>query len=95
MVGPMRLRANRGSEILPGSEIVVDIMIDGVPTIEAIRAWVGVESGSGSVKTRLATEGNRWHGHLEVPSPLPAGTELWVQIEDEGKRSVGKVALGD
>ena len=95
MVGGMRVKADRAGDLVEGTEIIVDIMIDGAPNPEAVRAWVGIESGSGSIKTKLALEGERWHGHLVVPTPLPANAELWVQIEDEDMRSVGHVALGD
>lgn len=83
----------RRGDLMPGSELVVDIVIDGEPTVEAVRAWVGVEDGSGSVKARLDIEGSTWHGHLEVPRELPDGASLWIEIQDEGVRSRGSVAL--
>ena len=38
-----------------------------------------------SVKAKAAIEDpaqpNRWHTHAEIPSPLPEGSALWVEIE--------------
>ena len=78
---------------MPGSELVIDITIDGEQTVEAVRAWVGVEDAKGSVKAKLEVEGGTWHGHLEVPMDLPEDSALWVEIQDEAGRSSGKVAL--
>ena len=48
-------------------------------TMPAIRIdrnkTLGEEPGTGH---------NRWHTHVEIPDPIPAGTKLWVEIEAEG-----------
>lgn len=47
------------------------------------RAWIGIESGAGSMKARLTKEGDHaLHAHVEVPDPLPQGAMLWLEIED-------------
>jgi hypothetical protein len=48
----------------------------------AIRGWVGIESGEGSVKVRFDKEtATRLHGHPEIPKPLPEGSRFWVEVE--------------
>lgn len=53
-----------------------------------VRAWLGVESGEGSEKSKVGKDAdvpNGLHGHLDAPKPLPAGSKLWIEIEDNGK----------
>ena len=55
-----------------------------------VRAWVGVESGQGSMKARLAKEGDRTvHGHVQVPKPIPEGSKVWIEIEEGGAPARG------
>ena len=69
-------------EIEAGHEAVVDIEIEGEEHI-TVRAWVGVESGKGSLKAKLEGKDGDYHGHLEVPAKLPDRSAIWVEIEDE------------
>lgn len=80
-------------EIEAGHEGVVDIEVTGgAPS--AVRAWVGVESAQGSLKAKLENEGDDYHGHVEVPATLPAGSAVWIEIEDaDGKRSAASFKL--
>ena len=56
------------------------LFVPGKP--KAVRFWVGVESGQGSVKAKAEEETpNNWHVHPEIPNPLPAGSQFWVEIE--------------
>jgi len=51
-----------------------------------VRAWIGVESGQGSMKGRLTKETERIvHGHIEVPDPIPASSKCWIEIEANGE----------
>ena len=93
MVGRLLVKGSRRGDMMPGSELVVDITIDGEQTVDAVRAWVGVKEGTGSVKAKLDLEGGAWHGHLEVPRTLPEDAALWVEIENESGRSTGKADL--
>lgn len=52
------------------------------PIVSAVRLWVGTEDGAGSMKAKADAEGSHYHAHAEVPKPLPAGSKLWVQIEN-------------
>ena len=61
---------------------------------ETLRAWIGVESGQGSMKTRFANEGDTvMHGHVQVPSPIPEGSKVWIEIEAAAGTSKASVAF--
>lgn len=68
-----------------GKELGVDLTFPkGVP-VPTVRAWVGIESAAGSMKGKLTKEGDSGlHGHLDVPSPLPAGAKLWLETDSAG-----------
>ncbi len=54
--------------------------------ISNVRAWIGIEGGSGSVKAKLDIEGDtKMHGHVEVPKPIPAESKWWFTFEADGK----------
>ena len=80
-------------EIEAGHEGVLDVEVSGgVPS--TVRAWVGVESGQGSLKAKLDKEGDDYHGHVEVPATLPAGSAVWIELEDaQGKKSKASFKL--
>lgn len=58
-----------------------------------VRGWIGVESGVGSMKVKFAKETeSRMHGHPEAPTPIPAGSTLWIEIEGAGTTNKASVA---
>lgn len=76
--------------VAPGAETVFVLKPSGGEQPKALRAWVGVESGKGSVKTKADQEQpGEWHAHHEVTrAPIP-GAKLWVEVETAaGKRTV-------
>lgn len=59
----------------------------------AARGWVGIETAVGSRKALLHKEGaTDMHGHLDVPKPPPAGSQIWIEIEADGKTSAAAVS---
>lgn len=58
----------------------------GEPT--AIRAWVGTESGEGSLKVKAAYDSvdGDYDAVVEVPANSSADAKLWVEVEAGGKR---------
>lgn len=91
-IGAFNASATRDAgAITPGGEVAIDLTINSSQvanrSIAAVRFWVGLEDGEGSVRARAEIENpaepNRWHTHAEVPSPLPDGSMLWVEIEDD------------
>lgn len=78
----MTIAATREGGVTPGGEASFDISVTGgTGKPAAVRVWVGVQDGKGSVKSKAEAEGDGWHAHAEVPDPLPAGSKLWIEIE--------------
>lgn len=102
-IGSFSAKATRDEgEITAGQDTPIDVTLtpaEGSTAVAAaVRFWVGTEDASGSVKARAEVENpadpNRWHVHVEIPNPLPAGSKLWVEIEDaSGATSVGSFEL--
>ncbi len=102
-IGAFSAKATRDEgDIVAGKDAPIDVTITGVadPAAKpaAVRFWIGTEDAKGSVKAKAEvedpTDPNRWHVHAEIPNPLPAGSKLWVEIEDEaGATTVGSFDL--
>ena len=83
--GGFTLKASRDGDLVAGKEAPIDIDVQGAGKVAAVRFWIGVEDGAGSMKAKAELEHTtNWHTHAEVPNPLPAGAKLWVEIEAEG-----------
>ncbi len=85
-VDGMTVKASRDDvEFSAGGEAPIDVWVDGgdgkAVGVTAVRFWIGTEDGRGSVKAKAEIEGDHWHTHAEIPSTLPDGARLWVQIE--------------
>ena len=82
-VGGLQLKAMQDDVVKPGGEGAFDLKVIG-PKPKAVRFWVGVESGEGSVKAKADEESpGNWHTHVEVPDPLPPGSKFWAEIEPQ------------
>lgn len=102
-IGMFEVEATRDEgEIVAGRDAPIDATVTpaagSAAKIAAVRFWIGTEDGKGSVKARADLENpaepDRWHTHAEIPNPLPTGSRLWVEIEDDkGGRSVGSFDL--
>lgn len=96
-LGAFEVRASRDKgDIKPGGDAPVDVWIDGGvgKGVMAVRFWIGTEDAKGSIKAKADIEDGKWHTHTEVPSPIPAGSKLWVEIEESGgKKTVGSFDL--
>lgn len=58
-----------------------NIKITGGGEVAAVRIWVGSEDASDTMVVKTEIENDYHHGHVEVASPIPAGTMLWIEIE--------------
>ena len=83
MVGGLRFRAKQDEPIKPGAEGAFDLVITGGSAKpKAVRFWVGTEKAEGSAKAKADEEGpDTWHAHLEIPDPLPSGSQFWAEVE--------------
>jgi hypothetical protein len=97
-IGPYSVMASRDAgDLRPGGDAPIDVWVTGdTPKVAAVRFWIGTEDAAGSVKAKadIETGPTHWHTHAELPEPMPAGAQLWVEIEDEkGVKSTGSFPL--
>lgn len=93
-IGDWSVRAARDAHpISPGGESPVDVWVtggSGKPS--AVRYWIGVQDASGSVKALASIEDpadqTHWHTHVEIPKPLPEGSKLWIEIENQSGKKI-------
>ncbi|MDZ4829328.1 MAG: hypothetical protein SGJ09_03900, partial [Phycisphaerae bacterium] len=85
-----------------GKDAAIDVTVTAPAGVTAkvagVRFWIGTEDGKGSVKAKAEVEDpkepTRWHAHAEIPSPIPSGSMLWVEIEnDKGETVKGSFSL--
>ena len=90
--GGFAIKASRNGAITPGKDAPIDVWVtagSGTAKVAAVRFWIGTEDAKGSVKAKAELEKDNWHTHAEIPSPLLAGSKLWVEIEtDKGEKTV-------
>ncbi|HYD48497.1 MAG TPA: hypothetical protein VEB21_09125 [Terriglobales bacterium] len=89
--------------IKAGGDAPINVWIDpadaaAAAKVVAVRFWIGTEDAKGTTKAKADIEDpkdpNRWHTHAEVPDPLPAGSKLYVEIEDDkGAKTVASFDL--
>jgi hypothetical protein len=89
-VGGFTIRASRDGGIKAGGDAPIDAWVTGgTAKVAAVRFWIGSQDAKGSVKAKAALEKDNWHTHVEIPSPLPADSKLYVEIEsDKGEKTV-------
>lgn len=102
-IGTFTAKATRDQgEIIAGKDAPIDVTISPAAGSQlkatAVRFWIGTQDAKGSVKAKAEIEDpkdpNRWHVHAEIPSPIPAASKLWVEIEDDkGGKVVGSFEL--
>ena len=85
--GPHSVHVAVFGDIEAGHEAVLDIEVSGAG-VAAVRAWVGNESGRGSMKSKVDGEDGIYHGHVEVPATLADASAIWIEVEaSNGTRS--------
>lgn len=82
----------------PAFDLTVAPAAGGTAKVASVRFWVGTQDAKGSVKAKAELEDpknpNGWHAHAELPNPLPQGSKLWVEVEDDkGVKTVGSFDL--
>lgn len=76
-------------EVEAGKPVQFDIKLYDVKAEpKAIRVWIGTEDGKGSTKAEGKKETTTYKGKVDVPSSIPQGAMLWVELETaEGTKS--------
>lgn len=91
-IGEFSAKATRDQgEIVAGKDAPIDVTVTPsagtTAKVSAVRFWIGTEDAAGAVKAKAEIENpsepNRWHTHAEIPDPLPVGSKLWVEVEDD------------
>ena len=88
-MGAYSVKVTQDSDYKPGGKTKYMIKPSGgqgEPT--AVRAWVGNESGEGSLKAKAgydAADGD-YDAFVEVPANPAADAKLWIEIEAGGKK---------
>lgn len=77
-IGPYEVQPMFEEEIENGH---YNIKITSGGEVKAVRMWVGPEDASGVMVVKTEIENDYNHGHVEVPSPVPADAKLWIEIE--------------
>lgn len=94
VIGGRTLEVIQAGKVAPGQEAFFDVHVrDDKPMPAVVRGWIGIETAEGSMKARFGKEGDRGlHAHIEVPKVLPAGSQLWLEVEDAGATARGSIA---
>lgn len=95
-VGSFQVKASRDGAVKAGEEAPVDLWVtpSGATKVGTVRAWIGTQDAKGSIKAKMELEKDNYHSHVEVPKPLPTGSKLWVEVEDDkGAKSLGSFDL--
>lgn len=79
-------------EVKAGKEVEVKLMPKGALPKGTVRAWIGIESAKGSAKGKAHDEDGGLCVHAEVPDPIPAGAQVWVELDADGGKA--KAGLG-
>ena len=90
-VGEYKIKATQVGDVKPGEEAVFVLVLSGKEKPKAVRGWVGVESGKGSIKSKAEDEDKEFHLHHEVSKPMPKNSQLWIEVESGSKKD--KVAF--
>jgi hypothetical protein len=77
-------------EAEPGAAVDIEAIHTDGPAPAAVRMWIGVESGLGSLKVKAHMHGDHYHGVVEVPEELSDEATLWIEVESAGGRRVAK-----
>jgi hypothetical protein len=87
--GGFTIKASRDGEIKAGSDAAIDVSITGgTAKVSAVRFWIGTQDAKGSMKAKAELERDNWHTHAEIPSPMPEGGKLWIEIETDKAEKV-------
>lgn len=93
-LGAWELSPHRFNAIVPGADLEAGVDLSPAePAPQALRIWIGDESGRGSIKAKadpINGSPGTWHAHVTVPDPIASGAQYWVELETaDGRLSQG------
>ena len=92
-IGGTSLEVTVGGEPHPKETLHVDLVHTAGPMPSSIRVWFGEQSGVGSLKGKGEGSNGSYHADAEIPDKVSSSMRLWIEVEKDGKRSSGSVAL--
>lgn len=69
-----------------------EIYVKGAAEPKAVRAWIGEESGKGSVKAKAIKTPKYYDADVEVPGGA-GNASLWIEIDGQSGREKGALPL--
>ncbi len=81
-----------GAAVAPGATSRFVMKTSGKPT--SITGWIGIASGEGSVKKLAVFDSgdSDFDDDVTAPTPIPAGSQFWVEVDTNGKKDVASIA---
>ena len=92
-IGETTLEVTVGGEPHPNETLHVDLLHTSGPLPSSVRVWFGDQSGVGSMKGKGIGSNGKYHADAEVPDPVTATMQLWVEVENDGDRSAGSLTV--
>ncbi len=84
-IGTTAVVAQMAGAATAGGRVAIELHLNPpTPIPEAVLVWIGDASGRGSVTVKAKDEAGHQGGYeadVAVPSPLPAGSRIWITIE--------------
>jgi hypothetical protein len=78
----------------PNVTLHIDIELESGPTPAAIRAWVGNESATGSIKSKAIGSDGDYHIDATCPAELAEDAALWIEVESaDGTKTAASLPL--
>lgn len=91
-IGSYEVEALQEGKVEPGKEATFELRLKNASAEpDAIRVWIGIESGRGSAKGKAHKHGEKIEVHCDVPNPIPAESRFWIELETAGEKLKGAV----
>ncbi len=92
-VGRYSAEAVRWDPAHPDDTSLWEVTVRDAPA-KSLTAWIGSEDAPATSRVQLPGEGDIYRGSFQLPSARPAGSRLWIEVEDQdGTLSRGSFAL--
>ena len=88
-IGDYEVEAFQEGKVIAGKEATFQLKLKGPGEPDAIRVWIGIESGRGSAKGKAHKHGDTIEVHCDVPEIIPAGAKLWIELETAATKTKG------
>jgi hypothetical protein len=90
-IGAYEVEVFQEGAVTAGKEATFQLKLKGQGEPDAIRAWIGIESGRGSSKGKAHKHGDTIELHCDVPDPILESSKLWLELEVGGVKTKGSV----